>query len=71
MARPFCWECGKRLMYVKGKPVFSAYTDLAGFDHNMHKDCFKRGNYATKAVTAQPDMEFQKATLMATVGAAR
>ena len=71
MARPICWECGKQLMYWKGKPVFESYTDPAGNEHKMHKDCFKYGHYGDKPVTAQPDMEYQRATIMNTKAAAR
>lgn len=54
MARPRCYECGKQLMYVNGKPVFAVWIDPIGNEHKMHKDCFKYGGYAAKAITAQP-----------------
>ena len=58
-------------MYWKGKPVFETYTDPAGHEHKLHKDCFKQGDYGSPAITAQPDMELQKATLILRIAAAR
>lgn len=54
MARPICYECGRRLMYVNGKPSFATWTDPIGNEHKMHKGCIKTGGYDTKGVTAQP-----------------
>ena len=45
MSRPTCWECGKQLMYVNGKPVFQTWTDPLGNTVKMHKDCYKYGGY--------------------------
>lgn len=54
MARPICYECGKQLMYVKGKPVFEVWTDPIGNSHKLHKDCAKRFGYQQKPITAAP-----------------
>lgn len=54
MGRPTCFECGKQLMYVHGKPVFEEWTDPIGNAHRLHKECAKRGGYKTKPVTAAP-----------------
>ena len=56
MTRPICWECGNQLMYVKGAPVFETYTDELGHAHKLHKDCFKRGGYAERKVTARSNI---------------
>lgn len=61
MTRPTCWHCSKQLVYWKGKPVFETYTDPLGHEHHLHKNCYKYGGYADKPITAQPDMEYQKA----------
>lgn len=53
MARPRCFECGRQLMYVNGKPTFFEYTDPIGAKHKMHKQCAKWGGYDKKNVTAK------------------
>lgn len=42
MSRPICWDCGKQLMYVAGKPVFAVVFDPIGTEHHVHKECAKR-----------------------------
>lgn len=61
MSRLICWECGKQLMYVKGKPVYLEYADTCGNVHKLHKICFKVGGYENKPVTAAVDMETARA----------
>jgi len=53
MSRPRCFECGKQLMYVAGKPVFAVYVDPIGVEHKLHKDCFKHCEYTNKPVNVQ------------------
>ena len=54
MSRPICWDCGKQLMYVKGKPVWALYVDPIGNEHKLHKMCAERLGYKEKPITAQP-----------------
>jgi len=46
MSRPRCWDCGRKLVYLKGKPVFAIYVDPIGAEHKVHKDCLKQQNDA-------------------------
>ena len=57
MSRPICWHCGKKLMYIKGKPVWYEYTDPLGHIHKLHKICAKYGEHEVKPVTAAPKDE--------------
>lgn len=49
--RPFCFECGKQLMYVNGAPVFEV-RNYHGTKVKLHKDCAKRWD-EDKPITAQ------------------
>lgn len=42
MSHPRCWDCGRKLVYVGGIPIFATYVDPIGVEHKMHKDCLKR-----------------------------
>lgn len=54
MSRPICFHCGRQLMYVKGKPVYSLYTDPIGAEHKLHKACFKNEGYDGKSEPSHP-----------------
>jgi nucleoside 2-deoxyribosyltransferase len=57
MARPTCWECGKQLMYVKGKPVWAVVVE-DNVEHRVHKDCQDRGvSKEARAASARQDVK--------------
>ena len=51
-ARPRCFHCGKRLVVMRGKPIFATYVDPIGVEHKMHRACAALPEYQ-KPVTAQ------------------
>jgi hypothetical protein len=36
---PFCWQCGRQLVRIKGGFIYANVIDQDGVIHRVHKDC--------------------------------